>query len=285
MLKVLLALFLFSYLIPGQEHEFRSYKFAYSENVFQIDDVTDAKAISGVLSEHLMKSYDNDASGKSVVENVLLNLDRLLEEEVDLFAMLGSEYLMLKDRNALVPAFSIEVDSGVGFEYVIIVNKKSNIKSINDIKGKRVGISANHKISPTYIWFESLFRPDERRDFKANFSELKLNRNSKQLLFSTFFGNLDVCVTSIDRFELMNELNPQVKEQLQVFTSSPRLLTGLLCFNKNIIGTPKEEKLRIMLNEIHKSKYGKQLLELFSIGRLIPFSEEHIESLKKLMNN
>jgi hypothetical protein len=83
----------------------------------------------------------------------------------------------------------------------------------------------------------------------------------------------------------MNELNPQIQEKLKVFLVSPNLLTGLICFNKTIIGTHKEEILKTILDEIHKNKYGKELLNLFSIDRLVPFEESHLTSLSKIMNN
>ena len=77
--------------------------------------------------------------------------------------------------------------------------------------------------------------------------------------------------------KVLAEINPQIKNQLKVIYRSPALILGVSCFNEGTI-TPENRKLMTeILSTLNTDVYGKQLLNLFSTDRLVPFKEEYLK--------
>lgn len=279
---LILTIYAANFKIAAQENYTEALTFAYSINVFQDVNTNDAEAISGVLSEHLIKLRGLPKVNKSNVVSIISDIKELKEAKTDLYVLLGTEYLM--NQNLMVPYYSLKVDDNVGYEYLLITNKANGFNNLNDLQDSKIGVVAKNKISPTFKWIESIVRQQSGLTADQFFGTINFSVKANTLLLSVFFNELDACIISTNSYNLVSELNPQINRQITILDKSPRLLTGIICFNKNIIGTSKEELLISILDNLHKNDYGRQLLNLFSVDKLVPYDREHLESLIQIVD-
>ena len=74
-------------------------------------------------------------------------------------------------------------------------------------------------------------------------------------------------------FDVMSELNPQLRRDLRVLARSRPLVPAILCFRADF-ESPEKERVLTALRELHKTPAGEQVLMIFQSEELVSIDED-----------
>lgn len=256
------------------EHPALSTVIGYSSSAFCYQDKENTQTAARLWANLVMRKRNGTAETR-IFQNQA-ELDRQLKTgKVDLIVLLPNEYLTLANRSLVEPLY-ISTRTKELYEALLLVTRKDNgISSVRGLKGKTL---IHPKGSPNAVhrlWLEILTMRHGIRDPERYFSSIKDVISSSQALMPVFFRRADACVITRNSFNLMAELNPQLRDQLRVIEETAPMAMALVCIRKSCDQWKREQLIEI-LDTLDHTTEGKQLLTLFRMSRLIPFRQTYI---------
>ena len=119
-------------------------------------------------------------------------------------------------------------------------------------------------------------------DVKCFFASYKEAMKPSQAVIPVFFRQADACITTRNFFEVLSELNPQLRKEIMVLKESRPIATGVIAVSKNL-SIQKRDALHEFLENSHQDPQGKQLLTMFRMDRLVPFRPEYLASIEAFL--
>ncbi|MEZ4483394.1 MAG: PhnD/SsuA/transferrin family substrate-binding protein [Syntrophotaleaceae bacterium] len=113
--------------------------------------------------------------------------------------------------------------------------------------------------------------------------ELAYYTDPMPALLPVFFGKKDAALLDSAKFELMAELNPQLKQSLQLLATSAPLTNAVICLKQT--GWTEErfrQDVTQAMRELHLTPAGLQILMLFKVQQLVSFEPSHLDTLRQL---
>jgi hypothetical protein len=206
------------------------------------------------------------APGVFVPSGELLQMIRM--QRVDAFAMDAGEYRQVAER--VDPRWVIAADYSAehGGELVLVARRDSAIRSLRDLRGKRLLRWRNPvtRLSDEWLAVQQMRAggPGDLRFWASSGVENKLSR----AVLPVFFNQHDACLVTRRGFATMCEMNPQVAERLHPILTSPSMCTGGYFFRKGCPARARERMLETFV-ALGTAPYGEQLLRLFQSPRLL----------------
>ena len=152
-------------------------------------------------------------------------------------------------------------------EYVLLVPRTGGPASLADLRGKRLAVFANSRMSLGLVWLEVLLARQGLPEVAEHFGRtLNLPKLSKVVL-DVFFRQTDACLVTRRGFATMAELNPQVGNQLAVLATSPAVVPTLFAFRTGFSASLKEKILR-EFSAVNMTPAGQQALTIFQVGQV-----------------
>ena len=87
------------------------------------------------------------------------------------------------------------------------------------------------------------------------------------VVLPVFFGQIDAGVVTRNGFNTMVELNPQLKQHLEIIAVSKPLIPGVFCFTSNI-DESTYKKISEGITKWHTTPSGRQCLTIFRTDKL-----------------
>ncbi|MEW6720992.1 MAG: PhnD/SsuA/transferrin family substrate-binding protein [Thermodesulfobacteriota bacterium] len=254
----------------------------FSANVFADVDLEGAKGVAGIWTDQIHRRRFRNGSSETIVFKDLAGVEKsLLQGSVDLLGIISSDYMHLKDRVPIEPAFTTAIDNGIYQYMVLLVRKDAGFREIRDLRGKRLNATQGNLGTLHLVWLETLLMKEGARSAEEFFSFVKAVKRPSQAILPVFFRQADACLATRRSFELVCELNPQVGNEMEVLAESPGLVQGMVAFRPGYSKAHKEMVSESLMS-LRADPQGLQLLNLFRIHRMIPFRPEHIESVEEL---
>ena len=164
----------------------------------------------------------------------------------------------------------IIAESGAGGteRYLLLVNRKSGIQHLADLRKRRLSILKSPKMCVADAWLATILDEAHCGLAEAFFGTIALETKVSRVVLPTFFGQTDACLTSQQGFETMCELNPQVgKDLVAVATSAPMVVTFYV-YHRNYRGVSRERFAKVY-SDLPNSPAGRQLSVLFQFDALV----------------
>lgn len=202
------------------------------------------------------------------------------QQLADLFIVSSMHYLDLGEDNAsLDPVFVPQKGEFILEEYLLLTSQDRGF-SLHDLRGKKILYLKASGTNLSRSWLTALLEetglgPLERFSPSAMSSE-----KASSAILPVFFGTADACVVDASSFEVMNELNPQIGQVLEVCRRSPPFLETIVCVHREY--SRHRAVLIDGLANLHKEPAGKQILLVFRIDRLVPYTGTIMDSLRRL---
>jgi ABC-type phosphate/phosphonate transport system substrate-binding protein len=190
--------------------------------------------------------------------------DALKHGDVDLIDLPASQLLDVDPEDVEGPLLVSSVDGGLTDRYVVLVRAESPIKTVGDLRGRSLVQSDDQRSAIATAWLTVLLRQHGMGAPARALGRIDLARKPAQAVLPAFFGKYDACLVSRAAWELMGELNPQVRTQLRPVAESPPLVAGMAIFRKGIPAAMKQRVLEV-LGPSQKSAAFQQVLMLFRI--------------------
>ena len=253
----------------------------YSSSTFTNVVKENAQAAAKLWSNLVIKKKNGIAETK--IYHGCFDIEKdLTAGKVDLVVLLSNEYLDLKNRDLLEPLFISVRGQELYDNFILLVRKESGIRTIKELRGKAFIHQAGNSSEIHRIWFETLMMKEGVRDQEHYFSSIKEVMSPSQALMPVFFKRADACILSRYSYEVMSELNPQLRKDLVVIAESRPLATGVIAVRKDYNGRHRE-MLKEVLETLGKDVEGRQLLTLFRMSSLVPFRQVYLQSMGEFL--
>lgn len=286
-LRYSVIIFLFGALFSSnnsfcQKDDDHVYRLIISSSMFQNTKPEDVEASTKILAAELNKGGKIRAEFEiSVCENEKELLDSL-KTQFDMLYISPIEYLKLKKKFSIQPSLVSEIDNNYGDIYYLITNKKENKKTLKEIKDGIIYILSSSEGQAPSLWLDNILKANNLPTQEKFFKQVNYDYKTTNVVLPVFFNKATAAIVTKSAFDLICELNPKIKTEAVIVLKSKPFPNALFCFD----GRNKDEKrknfLLKYLQELHKNNYGKQVLTLYMVDKLIPFKQEYLDNILEL---
>jgi len=252
----------------------------YSSKTFLDVDMKDAVAALDVWVNELSAKEGFIAQNK-IYEDLSLLVKDFQQGNLDFGIVKSLDYLKIRKGLHSELAMTYMKGGKKTIRYYILVRYDSGITGIHGLRNKRLSMRRGDDMG--LLFMNTLLLKNRQPEADKSFSYIDNKIRSSQVILSVFFGQSDVCITTDVAYRTMIELNPQVKENLKIISSSDELVEGVNFFRKDY----DEHNKKIVLDRSQTLKdtaRGKQILLLFKIDKVALVGEKDLDTVKSLVS-
>jgi ABC-type phosphate/phosphonate transport system substrate-binding protein len=292
MKSIMINLLLFSILLntnisslsQNYNNKITTVNIGFASSLFPEIEFRDAKAAIESWSEELIKDgYLDYILSASILKSNDDIKNAFQQNKISIVALHALDYLYIKNDAKILPLLIPSSKNDVTENYIVLVNKKSNIKNISQLKNKKIAIQMGNPNVVPYIWLENLIMMNESYLINNYCTLLDLKKDSRAI-FSVFFNQNDACVVNSKVYYTMCKLNRQLLDNLVIINTSPNFVRDIFCISGNLekkyIGNLLDATI-----SIQNYDSGKKILNLFQFERFIIYEEKYIKSLEQLLSD
>jgi phosphonate transport system substrate-binding protein len=265
----------------GVEREPFSAVIGYSSSIFTHLVKENAQAAAKLWSNLVIRNNNGSAETR-IFQNCSEMEKELKSGKIDMVILLSTEYLGLKNRGLLEPFFISARGEELYDTFILITRRDSGIHSVGDLRGKAFLQQSGSHCEIHRLWFDMLMMKQGVHEPERFFSSLKEVVTPSQAVMPVFFKRADACILSRRSFDVMAELNPQLRKDLRIIEASTPVATGVICIRKGCDSRQRERLIEV-LETLDRDVEGKQLLTLFRMSRLVPFRPEYMTSVEAFL--
>ena len=251
--------------------------------VNSIDGSATLKLWIETIKKGMYKKGIKDVTVKYYLYSTLNEVEEALKKKnVEFITLKTVDYFNLKDPSSLVPFLTGSRNPGTKFEqFLLVSSKKSGTKSLDDIEGHNIHITNSFLADLSKMWVKLLLYDAK----KYNAKKIKIKEepiSESNLLLGVFFGKYDYAVISYSAYQFVCELNPQVKNSVNIIEKSSQLINSLFAHTKNA-DQDLVYTVRTIATDLHNESEGKQILTLFKTAKVEYFTESELKETEKLI--
>lgn len=190
-------------------------------------------------------------------------------------------YLMMESAMHLEPLFICSNHGEYASRYLLMVRPEGP-KELTGLRGKSLNLLATANANLGVYWLTALLEEAELGQPESFFDDLRYQTDPMPAILQVFFAKKDAALIDSSKFELMAELNPQLRHLRTVASSEP-LVNAVICLKQ--AGWPSDnfrQDLIEALNGLHLDPAGRQILTMFKVQELKPFKPYHLNTVRQL---
>jgi len=201
---------------------------------------------------------------------------------IDIFTMSTQDYLQSENELEASPYLAFMQGGQVDNQYLVLVRQDSGIKTIGDLRGKRLALprGGRYKVAP--LWLDVLLGENGVREKDSFFREIKEVQKSNQAILPIFFKQIEAGIAIKSVFDTAVTLNPQIGQQLRVLTASPRIVMQVICMRNSLPKDRIEQYVKQGL-KLHEVPAGLQTLNVTKIDKLVAWTPSYFDNMRELL--
>lgn len=259
------------------------FRFAFSARMFSGVNENDAKAAVRAWAQGLAKERNINLDGQPIIHQSRAGIiEALRSKQVDCVSLTTDDYLMLgpelQNTNLLVSSIAGKTTE----QYLLLVHAQSGISSPAELKGRSLVMLDHVRASLAGIWLEVLLAHQGLPLPSHHFGQVRSAPKLTSVVLPVFFRQLDACVVTRSGFDIMSELNPQLRAQLKPLAASPELVPAFTFLRPDYRGAPHDEIVSEVL-KMHLTASGKQILTLFQTDHIEQRPARVLDSARDLI--
>jgi phosphonate transport system substrate-binding protein len=256
-------------------------KAGFSSRVFPDVDNNDVRVAMELWAKELSRSAGIPAARVTIYRDASEWLSAVRQGELHIITITAMEYLRYKDKSQLIPSYNATNKTGAGMDQLVIVNRKSGIRSVNELRNKSFAILSPAKYEAPLLWLDILLKK-QGADRNTFFRQVKEFPKASQAIMATFFSQTDGCLVSRNTYEICKTLNPQLGKELIIVAESKSLMGEITCVPTNVSEALKAAFTKAALH-LHENTVGKQILTLFQTDQVVMFKGSDLEGITELL--
>lgn len=256
----------------------KPFRVGFSTGLFSDINENDAKASIRAWAEQIARvnniQMDPDVHMYKDIDAIVYALQA---GNLDAISFLFQDFLEAGNKTGMEECFATESNSSLFEKYIVLTHVDSGIKRIEDLNGRSVIIRQGARMSLADDWLDRSISKKSSDNSAADFfgSITKTNKVSLSVL-PVFFKKSDAAVVNLSGFNAICELNPKLKEKLEIIEESSPLIPALICFRKDFDSAEKKRIIEAFKN-LHKTPAGRQILTVFKSEALILLTQGQLE--------
>jgi ABC-type phosphate/phosphonate transport system substrate-binding protein len=201
---------------------------------------------------------------------------------IDIFTVSTQDYLQSENELDASPYLAYMQGGQVDNQYVILVRQDSEIKTISDLRGKRLALprGGRYKVAP--LWLDVLLGENGIREKDSFFKEIKEVQKSNQAILPIFFKQIEAGIAIKSVYDTAVTLNPQIGQQLKILTASPKIVMQVICMRNSLPKDRIEQYIKQGL-KLHEVPAGLQTLNVTKIDKLVAWAPSYFDNMRELL--
>lgn len=238
-----------------------------------------------IALEMLLDRMSKDSKEYKVTNIVFPDKETAIREiqkgRVDILSIMSLNYLDIRDEINMKPSAVPSTGDEPLDVYLLLVKKEGNIKSLEQLKNKKIIVRKGHIGTIAIMWLDTLLLDRSLPESNGFFKIIKQVDNGSRALLPVFFGQADACIVHRYAYETIAQLNPQLSKQLKILHESPALLASISCLHNNMDEKTKEFILGFAEN-LSEDSEGQQYLTIFRMKKTFRYKPEYLHNIEKL---
>jgi len=185
------------------------------------------------------------------------------------------------DLNTLRDGFAGTSTTGEPYDIVVLTRKDSHIKTIGDVKNKRLVLPENDELAKAFL--NSLVIPVFDKPYYQVFSSNLYFLKQNQIIHQLFFDKADVGVAFLETFNLMADLNPQIKDKIKILNQFPIKSPNYCFFHHQFSDAIREQFISRAL-ELNNHIRSQEILINFNMATITACPVDSLQPFIKLKN-
>ncbi|HTP29278.1 MAG TPA: PhnD/SsuA/transferrin family substrate-binding protein [Anaeromyxobacteraceae bacterium] len=257
-------------------------RFGMSKSLFRDVNDNDAAAALSVYAKTYADQYE--MAVKMFILDGADAITRAMQNDAfDMMALSTDEFLQFAGKGLEGPLIMSVVNQSVTEVYLLLVRKDGAIKGLQDLRGRSLIVSSDLRAALAPIWLDVLSQQHGFDSPQQVFGKISFASKPTQVVLPVFFGKSDACIVTRNAWDVMGELNPQVKTQLRVIAESPPVVPGLGAFRRGISPAFKEKLLRSTEASNERLSF-RQIMALFKTTGVREEPVSALDSTRELVN-
>jgi len=223
----------------------------------------------------------NNSDGR-IYKDAASTLAAVNRGESDLTAMGTQEYLEVEDSLQAVPSLTYVQGGQVETQYLLLVRNDSGIKTVADLRGKRIALPRSGRNTMAPLWLDVLLYENKLGKKESFFKEVRQVQKPSQAILPVFFSQIDAGIAISSAYATAVELNPQIGQQIRMLSASPKLVMAVVCIRSTLPAGQRERFVKEAL-KLHEKPAGLQTFNIFKIDRLVAWDSSYFSSVRDLM--
>lgn len=206
-----------------------------------------------------IETYESSFNIKKRLEDTYNPIDVLYTNSYDyinnymLFHKMGKDFSSLRSNDRKYES------------YYILANKNSKIKSIKDIKDKKIFFYSGEPLAN--VWFDYLSLKENKKPYKSLVKKnIQINSSLYKKVLDIYFNKIDLAVISETTWSSIVQLDPSIKKKIKIIKKSPKIFPTIISFfNKN---SKKNESIKLYQDFIYDKKNKEYIENLLFLLKL-----------------
>ena len=191
-------------------------------------------------------------------------------------------YLEINRPDLLEPVFVASDHSQAAKRCLLLARDDGQIETLSDLGGKSLNVLLSSNFSLGTQWLRVVLAEHHLGVPEEFFGTIHYDASAYTTVLPVFFGQKDVALVDSSKFEVMAELNPQLR-RLQVIASSEPLVNAVVCLRQSPWSSERFRKDMVeAMADLHLEPAGQQILALFRVGRFVPFDPSCLDTVRAL---
>jgi ABC-type phosphate/phosphonate transport system substrate-binding protein len=245
----------------------------------------DAKIALEMLVRKIIKSKANPGfeAESMIFQNIEAAVQAINSNRIELLTMTTTDYISVRDKINADPAYVKSNNDGeVGSKFVLLCKKNKILgDSLNGLRDKTLVTVKGNNDFVSIMWMDTLLNRQRLPLSRTFFSTIKQVCKNSHPVLQVFFGKADACLVEKEVYEMMIELNPQIKKTMTVLAESPAFLLTITAIRRNADSFAKKN-IAAFREKIAEDSEGKQIMMIFQSKKVLKFRPEYLLPIENL---
>lgn len=230
----------------------------YYPAVYQIASRTEIILSLNIWAKEISNGIGVRVADVQLFDDVHVMAKAFAKQEINFAVASPLTFALHFDRKTLAECFYGSRADNAQDAVLLIAQAKDNINSILDLQHKRLIMPENDELAAVFL--NTLTLEASGKKAPQFFSEILLGAKTNRAILDVFFNKADAAIAMQASYEVMNTLNPQLKEQLKIIDSYPIKSKAYSFLHKDFEGRKLVADSYLGLV---KTARGRQLLEVY----------------------
>ncbi len=202
--------------------------------------------------------------------------------QIDAVSIAADEFLALDPKVKPDTVFMSVRNKSFSERYVILVHRNSGIDAVGDLGGRKVLLHKSPRTCLAPQWLDTLLASHSMGLADQVSGNTTRVENPSKAVLQVFFRNADACLVTSNVFDMVSELNPQLRKELRILASSPDVIPNLFFFRAGYTSDVKD-KLEAALVALHQTPAGQQVLTVFQCDSMEKRPSSCLEGTRRML--
>ncbi|MGD0961336.1 MAG: PhnD/SsuA/transferrin family substrate-binding protein [Methylomonas sp.] len=164
---------------------------------------------------------------------------------------------------------------------VLLTKNDAAITGLANLRGKRLLMPNNDELSEIFI--DGQTRQLFHTGYKQFFGSVDMNTKNSRMVLDLFFGKADAVLVYLSTYDVMVELNPQIKSNTKILLSYPLSSRSYGFFRREFLEEYQlRQPLKDFLAKIAEHPKLQEILVLFKTEAIVPVTIQELTPLRKM---